>query len=162
MTAPTPFVTTIAIDPGEAVFRLILRADPVVAPLMLTSTCVDADVIDELVIVKVKSLFAGIETAVNVALPDLPLTITGKDAVPEVEGELRSKPFPEEEETKFPLVAVTAPEDAVIVVPAVSDPVTEGEELKIGSELVTPVSTVPDIPTAVVPNGNVPLPTTTP
>lgn len=74
---------TIARDPAEAVLLLMLSADPVVAPLMLNMTSVVEAVIAEFVIVKVRSAAAAIETVVNVALPDLPLTTTGLDATPD-------------------------------------------------------------------------------
>lgn len=81
--APVPFVTTIAREPDEAVLLLMLRADPVVAPLILNITSVVEAVIEEFVKVKVRSAAAAIETEVNVALPDLPFTTTGEEATPE-------------------------------------------------------------------------------
>lgn len=80
--APVPFVTTIASEVAEAVLLLILSADPVVAPLMLIKTSVVEPVMDELVMVKVKSAAAAIETEVKVARPDRPLTTTGPEAAP--------------------------------------------------------------------------------
>jgi hypothetical protein len=50
---------------------------------MESMTSVVEAVIDELVIVKVKSAAAAIETVVNVALPDRPFTTTGEAATPE-------------------------------------------------------------------------------
>lgn len=81
--APVPLVTTIARDPADAVELLMQRAAPVVAPLMLNITSVVEAVIDELVIVKVRSAAAAIETVVKVARPDLPLTTTGDAATPD-------------------------------------------------------------------------------
>jgi hypothetical protein len=76
-------VTTIAKEPAEAVLLLILNAEPVVAPLMESITSVVEAVIEEFVIVRVKSAAAAIETEVKVARPDLPLTTTGEAAAPE-------------------------------------------------------------------------------
>src|SRR5580765_2820632 len=59
--APVAFVTTIANEPAEAVELLMHSPAPVVAPLMLNITSVVDAVIDELVIVKVKSAAAAIE-----------------------------------------------------------------------------------------------------
>ena len=120
--APVPFVTTIAREPADAVLLLIDRAAPVVAPLIEIRTIVVEAVIAELVSVRVKSAAAAIETDVNVARPDLPLTITGDAATPEAEGEVNKIPVPEVAATKFPFVAVMAPRVAVTVVPAVTEP----------------------------------------
>lgn len=120
--APVPFVTTIAKDPADAVLLLILRADPVVAPLILSITSVVEAVIAEFVIVNVRSAAAAIETEVNVALPDLPLTTTGEAAAPLACAELRRIPVPAAVPTKFPLVAVMLPKVAVIEVPAFTCP----------------------------------------
>lgn len=119
--APVPFVTTIARDPEDAVMLLIDRAEPVVAPLIETRTMVVEAVIAELVKVSVKSAAAAIETEVNVARPDLPLTITGDAAAPLLEGDVNKIPVPEVDATKFPFVAVIFPKVAVTVVPAVTD-----------------------------------------
>ncbi len=122
MVAPVPFVTTIASDPEEAVLLLMLRADPVVAPLILINTSVVDAVIEELVMVSVKSAAAAIDTDVNVALPDLPLTTTGPDAAPEAWDEVKRIPVPVVDATKFPFVVVIAPRVAVNVVVAVREP----------------------------------------
>lgn len=115
-----PFVTTIAREPADAVLLLIDRAAPVVAPLIEIRTIVVEAVIAELVSVRVKSAAAAIETDVNVARPDLPLTTTGEAAAPEAEGDVNKIPVPEVDATKSPFVAVIAPRVAVIVVPAVT------------------------------------------
>lgn len=125
--APVPLVTTIARDPEEAVLLLMLKADPVVAPLMLIITSVVEAVIAEFVMVNVRSAAAAIDTVVNVALPDLPLTTTGPEAAPEACEEFNRIPVPTVLATKFPFVVVIAPEVAVIVVAAVKDPETEGD-----------------------------------
>ena len=137
--APVPLVTTIARDPEEAVLLFMQRADPVVAPLMLTNTSVVEAVIAELVIVRVRSAAAAIETEVKVALPDLPLTTTGDAAAPDACEEFRRIPVPAAVATKFPSVVVIAPNVAVSVVEVVREPVTA----------VFPVA---------FPNDNVPVP----
>lgn len=81
--APVPFVTTIAKEPAEAVLLLMLSAEPVVAPLIESMTSVVEAVTDELVIVKVKSAAAAIDTDVKVARPERPFTTTGEAAAPE-------------------------------------------------------------------------------
>jgi hypothetical protein len=61
----------------------MLKAEPVVAPLIEIITSVVEAVIAELVIVSVKSAPAAIETELNVARPDLPFTTTGEAAAPD-------------------------------------------------------------------------------
>lgn len=151
MVAPVPLVTTIARDPEDAVLLLMLKADPVVAPLIESITIVEEAVIEEFVRVKVRSAAAAIDTDVKVARPDLPFTTTGEAAVPEAEAEVKRIPVPEVDPTKLPLVAVILPRVAVIVVPALSavpaanvvvvanDP---GAMIVVGNETVAVVPTV--------------------
>ena len=103
----------------------MLNAEPVVAPLMLNNTCVVDAVIDELVIVNVRSAAAAIDTDVNVARPDLPFTTTGDAAAPDAEGEFNSNPAPAVELTKLPVaVNVVAETGLGVVLP---NPKTGGE-----------------------------------
>lgn len=130
--APVPFVTTIASDPDEAVLLLIERAAPVVAPLISRRTIVEEAVIAELVMVRVRSAAAAIDTEVKVARPDLPLTTAGSVAATLALGEFKRIPVPKVDATKLPLVAVMLPKVAVRVVVVVSDPgamIAEGREI---------------------------------
>lgn len=143
--APVPFVTTIARDPADAVLLLIDKADPVVAPLMEIRTIVEAAVIAEFVSVNVRSAPAAIETLVNVARPDLPLTTTGEAAAPESDGDVNNRPVPDVDATKFPFVAVILPSVAVMVVPAANDVVVvndPGAVMADGSDTVAVPATV--------------------
>lgn len=106
----------------------IHSAEPWEAPLMETKTIVDEEVIEEFVRVNVKLDPAIIETAVNVALPDLPLTTTGEAAAPLAEAEFKRIPVPDAVPTKFPLVAVIAPAVTVSPVPMVAVVVTAKDD----------------------------------
>ncbi len=141
--APVPLVTTIASDPEDGVLLFIDKADPVVAPLILSITSVVEAVIAEFVRVNVKSAAAAMLTLVNVALPDLPFTTTGDAATPEAVGELRIIPVPEVEATKLPLVAVMLPRVAVMDVAAFTAP---ADALTLPVVAVIPVPAVTVVP----------------
>jgi hypothetical protein len=141
--APVPFVTTMAKEPADAVLLLMLRAEPVVAPLMESITSVVEAVIEEFVNVRVKSAPAAMETDVKVALPDLPLTTTGEDATPEAWEEFKRIPVPTAVATKLPLVAVILPKVAVMLVPALTAPAVAETLPVVAVTPVPPVTVVP-------------------
>lgn len=115
--APVPLVTTIDREPAEGVTLFIVRADPVVAPVIESMTLVEAPVIVELVKTNVESAAAAMLIPVKVTEPTLAFTTWGvaPDAVPTG----RTSPVPAATAVKLPFVAVIAPKVAVNVVPAV-------------------------------------------
>lgn len=143
---------TNAIVPEPAVTLFTDNADPVVAPAMEYNTCVEDEVMEELVIVNVKSAAAAILTDVNVTLPALVFKTTGLAAAPVAVVALKDKPLPAVEDTKFPAVAVIAPEVAVNVVADVIEPtvvvILPAEATMFPVVAVIPVPAVKVVPEA--------------
>lgn len=139
--APVPFVTTHTAWLAEGVNDLTLGAEPVVEPDILQSKRVDAPVIEVLPKVNVKSAAAAIETPVKVTEPARPLQLTVPEAAPLPVVTGSTTPDAAATATKLPLVAVIAPDVAVTVVPAVTDPAVTPK---------LPVVTVNPVPAVIV------------